>query len=207
MIFMHTWEKVLSGEKTQTRRIVKPKEVRSEFITDTDLNWRPCVLHHVGGNAKWYAGNTYAVQPGRGESAIWYRYEGSQMVFAHESYEIDNNLWAIHGNAPVEGDCLSDFDHCRGVAIELKESGYTQARIRVIDIRCEDVREISFADVRAEGYEGHLEFWRMWCGMHDKVGLEIVNEYLKPSSLRPHELYQAWVLTFELVKDENGEAK
>lgn len=48
MIFSHTWEKVLSGEKTQTRRLKKPGQKRSVYKV----------------------GQTYAVQPGRGKKAV-----------------------------------------------------------------------------------------------------------------------------------------
>lgn len=46
MIFQHTWEQVLAGTKTQTRRIAK------------------------GASPPWRVGRSYAVQPGRGKHAV-----------------------------------------------------------------------------------------------------------------------------------------
>lgn len=47
MIFAHTWEKVLSGKKSQTRRLRLPDY-----------------------NTPYRVGKTYAVQPGRGQKAV-----------------------------------------------------------------------------------------------------------------------------------------
>jgi hypothetical protein len=64
MIFQYTWEKVLAGQKTQTRRIKKPGETLwhrndgADFVTDGN------------GRKKWQVGKTYAVQPGRGKPGI-----------------------------------------------------------------------------------------------------------------------------------------
>lgn len=66
MIFQHTWEKVLSGEKTQTRRLIKPDEAWA-----TDKNDYP--LHTIvlsGIRRKYIVGRVYGVQPGRGKKVI-----------------------------------------------------------------------------------------------------------------------------------------
>ena len=57
MIFQHTWEKVLSGEKTQTRRQIEDGNVISH----------PNGLIQVG---NYRLGYTYAVQPGRNKPAV-----------------------------------------------------------------------------------------------------------------------------------------
>ena len=77
MLFIHTLDKVLSGEKTQTRRIVKPG--------DTTLNyWRnpvkdnryyegsidPIGVVRRGGRDLWMVTRDYAVQPGRTKPAV-----------------------------------------------------------------------------------------------------------------------------------------
>jgi hypothetical protein len=48
MIFQHTLDKVLSGQKTQTRRIIRPGEQRP----------------------RWNVGRVYAVQPSRRHKAV-----------------------------------------------------------------------------------------------------------------------------------------
>ena len=64
MIFQHTLEQVLSGQKTQTRRIIKPGDVAvrsgQDEITAVKTN----------GRTKWAVGKTYSVQPGRGKPAV-----------------------------------------------------------------------------------------------------------------------------------------
>lgn len=64
MIFQHTLEKIINCEKTQTRRIVYPRDtairVRNNKISSVIVN----------GRAKWTVGQTYAVQPGRGQPQV-----------------------------------------------------------------------------------------------------------------------------------------
>ena len=150
MIFQHTWEKVLSGEKTQTRRLVKLGQygclgTHADYTMVADQN----------GRWVYQVGKDYAVQPGRGKPAV--------------------------------------------------------ARIRITDIRREDVRYISEHDVCAEGFETSSDFFMTWCKMHDKGQmLPIIPDYFTGAIvwqgcrsellIRPAERYQAWILTFCLVE-------
>jgi len=78
MIFQYTWEKVLAGQKTQTRRIKKPGEELFErewsLFGNGEYDWietyvlAPNKAH--GEAIKWQVGRTYAVQPGRGKPAV-----------------------------------------------------------------------------------------------------------------------------------------
>lgn len=52
-------QKVLKGEKTQTRRIVKPGEF-----------WDGKTVCRPDGAIKWQVGQSYAIQPGRTKAAI-----------------------------------------------------------------------------------------------------------------------------------------
>ena len=89
MIFQHTWEKVLSGEKTQTRRIVKPGDgfttplsvgvvgrYRGHVITTIPNYAKPSPgfnnIYSVcnGKRTVYQVGKDYAVQPGRGKPAV-----------------------------------------------------------------------------------------------------------------------------------------
>lgn len=80
------------------------------------------------------------------------------------------------------------------------------ARIRILGIRREDVRDISDADVQAEGFESWMSFMLTWTKMHDpkfcqewwRDELSVTPRYLK--SQRPAARYDAWALTFEVVK-------
>jgi hypothetical protein len=64
MIFQHTWQKVLSGQKTQTRRPAR----------DMDRLWtcetKPEKVLWRGNKVKWRTGQSYAVQQGRNKKAI-----------------------------------------------------------------------------------------------------------------------------------------
>ena len=88
MIFQHTIDKVLSGEKTQTRRIVVQPTI--EYQRDGDWLFdnygmgpisvnsaKPCPmgkglmgLNYKPAFVKWQVGKTYAAQPGRGQKAV-----------------------------------------------------------------------------------------------------------------------------------------
>ena len=64
MIFQYTLQAVLNGEKTQTRRPVKPNE--DAFYDDNGQ--MIAVLHK--GRTKWQVGKNYGVQPSRTGKAV-----------------------------------------------------------------------------------------------------------------------------------------
>lgn len=87
-------------------------------------------------------------------------------------------------------------------------------RIQITDIRHEDVRDISEADARAEGFANRLEFWRVWTSIYDKPALKKIENIIsrigstedernrvahKSLFERPAARYGAWALTFEVV--------
>jgi len=94
-------------------------------------------------------------------------------------------------------------------------------RIYIEDISSQDVRGISDADVRAEGFAFKADFLNTWTQMHDMTAFGylmvdlMVGEYQRlgitvPPHVwaewenylqnRPAERYQAWVLEFQLVR-------
>lgn len=69
--------KVMAGEKTQTRRLVKPNEggaIRRHLTDFVEVfTAKDSVAYNEGRiRTKWQVGRTYAVQPGRGKSGIGY---------------------------------------------------------------------------------------------------------------------------------------
>lgn len=171
MQFAHTWEDVLNGQKTMTRRLVKPNQIYDPFdkrVYALTINLLPLPAHMTGRKTTVYqVGKTYAVQTDRG----------------------------------------------------VKGTGY---RIRITDIRREDVRNISQEDAWAEGFTKRLAFWMTWAKMHDPTftfwfDMDAAEYYWHIGkrgpllsgnwkaletvmSNRPASRYDAWVLSFTLVK-------
>jgi hypothetical protein len=73
------------------------------------------------------------------------------------------------------------------------------ARIKLLGIERQDVRQISWQDARAEGFTDEFEFMRVWVAMHDKAVSKMQYWGMKSLQERPAHLYDAWVLRFELV--------
>lgn len=72
MIFQHTIDNVLNGTKTQTRRLVKP---RQRYADRHELGLPPAVFtvsaaSEPSPRIQWYVGQTVAVQPGRNAKGI-----------------------------------------------------------------------------------------------------------------------------------------
>ena len=196
MIFQHTWQKVLSGEKTQTRRIVKQEDVeliRSEpgdrvfsqrnqlYIAYPAAETRMISAVERNRRHLYDVGKTYAVQVKRGGYTIHYR------CLPDGKLQIWNNR---HQGLP---NFIGDWDEWKT---------YKEARIEITDIRREDVREISDEDVRAEGFNDPDHFLETWVSMHDKPILRLYSGMYRRGWLtgRPAACYDAWVLTFKLVQ-------
>ena len=65
MIFQYTLERVLSGKKTQTRRVCRPAETA---IYAPDQKTILAITHN--GRQKWCVGRTYGVQPRHGVAQV-----------------------------------------------------------------------------------------------------------------------------------------
>lgn len=70
MIFHGTWQMVLNGPKTQTRRLVKEGERFVPGGCSFDGMVVKSSKKSFAAILKWEVGRTYAIQPGRGEKAI-----------------------------------------------------------------------------------------------------------------------------------------
>lgn len=169
MIFQHTIDKVLSGEKTQTRRIVE------------DGQWLAQPIGSVG-----TAVNGRIIL---GERPL-------QVVSGHEW----DNTRRIH------------YEVGKTYALQRGRGMKAEGRIRITGIRREDVRDISEADVKAEGFASYEHFVQTWCHMHDAAACREADK-LKgihicgAARTRPAERYQAWAITFELVKESDHASK
>jgi hypothetical protein len=78
-------EKILAGQKTQTRRPAKFLDGHIEF-TKEQRKQTLGVIFTQRGRVKWEVGRTYAIQPGRGKSGlgriqiVCIRYESTQDI-------------------------------------------------------------------------------------------------------------------------------
>jgi hypothetical protein len=178
MIFKQIIE-IISGKKTQTRRIVKEGEVYDDFdraVYTTSAgpfhwNWAP--KRHL----KWMVGHTYAVCPGRGLHTEMVHRDG----FHFTPVRIDDGYYY-----DGDGHWFSP-DECKPL------------RIRITAIRQERLGDISEADCLAEGgvswwseHEGpqllRAGYAELWDSINTRKGTRWMDNPL------------VWVLTFEVVK-------
>ena len=195
MLFIHTWEKVLSGEKTQTRRIVKPAPAGFVRIGETS------VYDQLDAGFIAVDENDEVIAVPR-ILTVHYQHGG----------------W-LNGDVCVEPDAQEQvkYEVGRKYAVQPGRGQKAVARIQITDIRREDVRDISDADVKAEGFADKKEFLLVWASMHDKAFFKDYSSfYLGTAGLaeeqwyerkyqgvfsRTTHFYDAWVLEFKLVKD------
>jgi hypothetical protein len=115
-------EGILSGKKTQTRRLVGD----TSYITRDGTGEITRVIHDKGRRVKWQVGKTYAVQPGRGKKQVArirvlkirredVRYISQSDVIA-EGFSCEHEFWATWKalNDPglqLEGNLFRRPDH------------------------------------------------------------------------------------------------
>lgn len=63
-------EKILSGQKTETRRVVRPHEFWCAGWRAGGGHLSICIERNGKIRTKWQEGKTYAAQPGRGKPAV-----------------------------------------------------------------------------------------------------------------------------------------
>lgn len=196
MIFQHTWEKVLSGEKTQ-RRLARYKVMYLPIVPGHIV---PC-YEEGSDECRFKVGKTYAVQPGRGKPAVWWRRnEDGTIEYTTDVIEYRPTFNGYH----------SEVDYSDLTRIDRRDfyrsHSYQPARILITNIGFQDVRAISDEDARAEGFDNRFEFWNTWVQIHDK---RFHDDYLHTAAngwafkalyTRDYENYAAWVLTFKLVQ-------
>ena len=147
MIFKQI-DAILSGSKTQTRRVVKPGEGMYE---DT-------LAFAAAGNVKWAVGKTYAVVPKRGLPGVWWKRVGT-VALTHNGmheYHYPSNPDAAAIALPV-------------TRAELEKRGFQPLRIRITAIRQERLQAITEADAKAEGVGSVEEYRALWQAINGKT--------------------------------------
>lgn len=146
MIFKQI-DKILAGEKTQTRRVVKDSEfgIRDQWVrshTKDDV---------ADPRLKWRVGCCYAVVPKRGEAGVWISPNGKWQQPVTYTYDME---W--------DDDVRHD---ARGW---MKEKGWRPAQIRITGIHMEFLQDITEADARAEGVASVEEYRTLWESINGK---------------------------------------
>lgn len=145
MIFKQIPE-ILSGKKTQTRRVCKESE-HLYFWLQIGAPAINEVLVYPSRRIKWQVGRTYAVVPKRGLPAVWWRPDG---VF---------NDWVVR----------SDYPDREWPNRTLAENGFSEMRIRITAIRREPLQAITEEDAKAEGVESVEAYRDLWESINGKT--------------------------------------
>jgi hypothetical protein len=175
-------DEILSGKKTQTRRLCKPGQFYFDDLVDkydedeepvffpegiyrakpTDPDTWECedCPTYTNVRALYIIGRTYAVVPGRGQPAVWWRelVSGGPYNLAREK--------------------------------PLLQSGWQPLRIRITAIRQERLQDMSEADARAEGVASVEDYKALWTRINGKT-----------KGARWEDNPAVWVLTFEMVQE------
>jgi len=142
-------DEILSGQKTQTRRVVKPGEGMYEAS----------LALTAAGNVKWAVGKTYAVVPKRGLPGVWWKRVGT-VALTHNGmheYHYPSNPDAAAIALPV-------------TRAELEKRGFRPLRIRITAIRQERLQAITEADAKAEGVSSKGEYAKLWNRINKRKG-------------------------------------
>jgi hypothetical protein len=184
-------DEILSGTKTQTRRVVKPGE---DMICSDDYGAgygdgpiiQVVALHAKPDKyglrvySKWIVGRTYAVVPKRGKPAVWWKHaDGGEVELLHEHPQFSAFREMLNTSRAT----------WRLVLEDLRRVGWHELRIRITAIRQERLQDISEADAQAEGVASVEEYKALWARINGKT-----------KGARWEDNPAVWVLTFELVQ-------
>lgn len=181
MIFKQI-DEILSGQKTQTRRVVKPGEfVYQHGNQNPDGIWAIDTVftlidnpekHEYKDRIKWKVGRTYAVVPKRGKPGVWWSdlYLGS----------VSHPLVIEKPDAATQAYRI--------------ETGWRPLRIRIVAIRREHLQDITEADAKAEGVSSKGEYAKLWNRINKRKGTRWSDNPL------------VWALTFEVVKERETQS-
>jgi hypothetical protein len=179
---------IVEGRKGQSRRVYKLGETAWSKLDNCvvtaqgrlETHWE--TIHYVldtSGRVKWRVGNTYAVQPGRGQAGVWW----------HPDDSGGNSAW------------IAPHDY-----VFVNDHSWRPLRIRLLSIRRERVQDIGSTDVMAEGitYDGngyHVPGFPNDLFSYYKSAYEALWDRInKKPGTRWTDNPWCWVLSFEVVK-------
>lgn len=177
MIFKQV-DEILSGQKTQTRRVVKPGERILRWTPgDETIGAVTTLTNRMQERAKWAIGHTYAVVPKRGMPGVWWT---DQYGISGEILTPKSRRLLSESKFPIGG---------------LVAKGWHPLRIRILAIRQERLQDISEADAKAEGVADVEAYRALWQAINGKT-----------PGARWDANPMVWVLTFEVVKERETQS-
>lgn len=187
MLFkMQLIEKIVRGEKCETRRLVKP---------DSNIFFTPkftCVIRN--GRTLYETGKTYTICYGRAKPQVFYMWFRAAEMRDEPVLDFAHLVTARVGETRVTAESLAK-DQCGDEwKLRLVELGYKPLSIRLTALRQEALQEITFSSAIAEGvlptpeYTAEENFSILWDTINKKKGE------------RWQDNPQVYVLGFEVVK-------
>jgi len=152
---------IVSGEKTETRRVCKPNEVLDTYPVATvftvaqDMPMPP--RYKARRRVKWQVGRNYAVIPKRGQPAVWIHPMG--MLSSNESIggmTIIAHYRAKHG---------SDYQRV------MVQDGWAMLRYTITDLHREPLHAITGEGAKREGVGSVAEYEALWRSINDSPGV------------------------------------
>jgi hypothetical protein len=170
-IIFNDWSvrRILAGEKTQTRRVVKPQPNEGvEAIHEQDGSWFAGTINSEWDPVLWEEKCPYG-QPG---DVLWVRetfrldsvaddLSPAQVLECHKDNDMPFDLpfteYEADGEVRLGGSCVQEPSFGRKRSSIHMPRELCRLRLRVEDVRVEQVQEISYEDVVAEGLESHVD--------------------------------------------------
>lgn len=177
----------------------RPRKEGDRFQHATDV--LPAKVLDANMRTRWQVGGVYGIKPQR----------IAPVCLVDASGKVVTDLVAEY--LDVFGYGFGDEDITlkgRRDTLLQEAHGYRLLQVRVQGIHPVDVRRMNHLEALAEGFSNVMEFWHVWCSLHDPAMIQRMADcehapwYPNHCPLflgeRPDDLYQAWMLRFQAVK-------
>lgn len=194
----HRPQQIWDGEKTLTSR-----PFRQGDLFHAAWQMLPDAVISASGRVKYRVGDVCGIKPKRQHPVCVVDANSAVVTDLKAEYEC-----AFRRDAPDDISLKQMRDALLEVGLpELKD--YTLLRVKVLEIKRIDVRDITGEEAVAEGFRDKIFFLETWCRLYDPVMNERMADcehapwYPNHCPLflgeRPDELYDAWLLRFQRV--------
>ena len=191
-------EDILSGKKTQTRRLVKEGDCADFNFTKNivrvgkkDYTKPPNEYEDEPFRTKWQVGRDYAVQSGRGKAGLWYCPKCKGTVLKTGS---DPDLRDYYFNEKRRQREMAERGGMSKRHCALCEHSMNSLRIVLTSIRKEKLLDVSEEDAKKEGFKTKGNFVKAFQTINLQAIKKKKIKYL--GDWNP----EVWVLDFSVVK-------